>query len=204
VAPATLRGDPLSPGPSLTQARRAVTLFKSRIGTFCYPQDTLLISRLLSREIRVRDIAKLLDTILVQIKPRTLMAKESMVPSFRGFPYREIGECDVAIHSPSKSMNLELRWHIRYLSPCHLLSRLYRESRDRDFTSRNSFATRVSKCRILTSWDLAPHASVAINGSDQIGESLLSDFNEYELLPRQTPKAKPRCAEIRWPIPSCA
>jgi hypothetical protein len=51
------RARPLPPGPSSSQARRATMPFRSRIGTFCHPQDLLSISLQSYREIGFRVIA---------------------------------------------------------------------------------------------------------------------------------------------------
>jgi hypothetical protein len=139
----TLTVQPLSPGPSSSlRPEELNALFRSRIGTFCHPQDTLLISRsclgksgfAISRNLCARSRATQ--------NPEPRWVKESTLLFLSGISLSGNRTCDVgSLHH--KSPNPELRWHVRYSLPRHLLSPLYRESRDHDFTSRNFFALKT-------------------------------------------------------------
>jgi hypothetical protein len=83
---------------------------KSRIGTFLHPQGTLLISRLFSREIRFRDIAKLVGTFMCYSKPRTPMGQQSTLLFLSGISLS--GNRDLCCRDSlaRKSPNPELRY----------------------------------------------------------------------------------------------
>jgi len=112
----------------------------------------LAISPLPCREIGFRVIAKLVGTFSCYSKPRNPMGLNvNALRSCRGFPYREIGTRDAAVHLHPKSPNLELRY-AHALSPCHItfslsLSLLFWESCDRDFKGRNPLALENPECR---------------------------------------------------------
>jgi hypothetical protein len=113
--------------------------------------------------------------VLVQLQIPNPDSQQSTLSTRWGFPYRDIATCGVANHSPHKYLNSECR-STRAIILHHVTSslRLYRESRDRDFTDRNSFAPKNPERRTLTSQDLMPHVSAMIDGPDQIRESLLA------------------------------
>jgi hypothetical protein len=150
------------PGPSLTSARRAFMHLQSRIGTFCHPQDTLLISRQLSREIGSREIAN------PACAPRATLKLRSPIPEVNGqrlnprdFP---VGKSRMKGHDclPSKTPNADARCHV--LSSTLTCGTL-RDSRPRDSSVLLS-TLKTPKCRVPSPRDLVPPVPPTIDGSD--------------------------------------
>jgi hypothetical protein len=160
-------GNPLSPGPSPSLARRAVSLFKSHIETSLHPQDFPFYLPFFYQGIGLRDIMKLMSTVLMSTKtPKPEGSKSQLLRSYRGFPYRRIGAYDVVVRLHHNSSNPELQWHVCYSfatsPPLSTLSGIagsqFRWSKYR--------AMRIVECRIPTFRDLVPPVPMIIDGSD--------------------------------------
>jgi hypothetical protein len=116
---------------------KSYNALRSRIGTFLHPQDPLLISRQYSREIGFRDVAKLVGTVHLLTKTPNPDGSKVNASLFVGdFP---IGKSEHPMSrftctTNSRTPNSDGTCAIPSLR--HLLSLLFRESRDRDFTVR--------------------------------------------------------------------
>jgi hypothetical protein len=157
------------------------------------------------------------------------MVKGSTLLPYRGFPYREIAIHDVNnlnLQSPMPDVPISdarvdlglppsgpsfprtpVQLHLYSTKPRgptqprHFLLSCDRESRDRGFTGRNSFASQNPECRIPTSRDLC-HLSLSHQRLRLNREIAIAISNQHETLYL----VKPRYAEYRWPLflPSCA
>jgi hypothetical protein len=140
----TLTIQPLSPGPSFTQARRAYNALQIPYRDLSSPTGSFVdLPAVFSgnRVSRCRETCGHGSLANQNPEPRWVKGQRFLVR--RGFPYREIGTSDVAVHMYHEFPNPELRWHVRY-PPRYVIFSLsslsgisYRESRDRDFTVHN-------------------------------------------------------------------
>jgi hypothetical protein len=177
---------PRTPGPYSSQARRATMPFRSRIGTFCHPQDALLISLQYFQENWVPRYRETRGHVprAIQIPETQWVSMLKLPCSCRGFPYREIDIGDVVFHCLPKSPNPDLRWHFRYgtspsgcSSSCDLSTHvtvsfpLYQDFGVREFEMRRTHTPGIPDPRSLMPPVLCPrqrtgaHAPVVIRKS---------------------------------------
>jgi len=146
--------------------------------------------------------------VLVQIKspnPECRWSTSQHSRSFRGFPYREIGTSDVAVHMYHEFPNPELRCHLsstRAWGPT--LPRPLRDFADRGSMIQVSSWSktpkrRMPKPRSLTSRDRAPPVLVLINNSRLFGKLQLAISMSTTLLPCQMSKPDMLISDGRFP-----
>jgi hypothetical protein len=175
--------------------KSCITL-QSRIGTFVHPQDTLLISRQLSREIGFRDIAKPCVHVLVLLKtpnPDGSTVNASIL--IGDFP---IGKSAPVMSRFTRPQIPEPRTPMaRALSPRHVTSLSAPISGIAGSRFHRSQFLCIRKPRMPNPDFPGSRATcpLVINGSDYIGKSLIAISTSMKLLPPQT-----RYAESRWPL----
>jgi hypothetical protein len=145
---------PLPPGPSFSQARRVKELFPLLSGVLNAHRYLLSRSPLFLSGNRASRYRETRGTVLVQIKtPNPDGSTSQLSLPFGDFPIGKSGcemlrfTCTVNPRTPNSDDTCA------FPSLRHLPFPLYRESRDRDFTGRNFFASKSPERRTPISPD---------------------------------------------------
>jgi hypothetical protein len=116
------RSNLLSPGPSSSQARRVKDSSNSLVGSSLPTGISFRDLPFSNREIGIRAFTNPVCTFSCHSKPRTPMVKGSTLLFLSGISLSGNQRIRCRDSLPHKSPNPELRWHVRYSWPRHLLS----------------------------------------------------------------------------------